>query len=63
MFQNPNEATARAILGAVGEEDTIALSRASRRHNMPIMGYQAESGLLSDKVHVYDIISSSACDI
>ena len=48
--QDPSQSSARAIIGSVGEEDTIALSRASKRHEMPIMGYQSESGDLSDKV-------------
>jgi len=50
LIQDPNEGTVRAILGSVGEEDTVALSRASKRHEMPIMGYQSERGDLSDKV-------------
>lgn len=42
----------RAIIGSVTEEDTISLSTVSKRHEMPIMGYVAESGELSDKVYI-----------
>ena len=49
--QDPGQPTIRAIIGSVTDEDTIALSRTSRRHQMPIMGYVTESGELSDKVH------------
>ena len=42
--------TVRAIIGSTTEEDTISLSTVSKRHEMPIMGYVAESGKLSDKV-------------
>jgi len=49
-----SQTTIRAIIGSVTDEDTIALSRASRRHGIPIMGYVAESSELSDKsAHPY----------
>ena len=49
-MQDPQQSTVRAIIGSTVDEDTLALSRASRRHEMPIIGYVAESSDLSDKV-------------
>ena len=52
LLQDPTQPTIRAIIGSVTDEDTIALSRTSRRHQMPIMGYVTESSELSDKVEL-----------
>ena len=46
-----------AIIGSATEEDTISLSTVSKRHEMPIMGYVAESGELSDKVWMIPLIT------
>ena len=43
----------RAIIGSTTDDDTIALSTVSKRHEMPIIGYVAESGELTDKVRNY----------
>ena len=54
LFSNDKDSSqsgmVRAIIGSPTEEDTISLSTVSKRHEMPIMGYVAESGELSDKV-------------
>lgn len=40
-----------AIIGGIGEDDTLLLSRTSNRHEMVIVGYAAETSELSDKVY------------
>ena len=45
-----NLPSVHAIIGGIGEDDTLLLSRTSNRHEMVIVGYAAETSELSDKV-------------
>ncbi len=56
-----SQPTIRAIIGSSSDDDTIALSTASKRHEMPIVGYVAESSLLSEKVASYRSVTVIAC--
>ena len=45
------------MIGPLGDDDTITLSTASKKDQLPIVGYQSQSSVLADKV------SSAVCTI
>ena len=48
--QDMSQTAIHALVGSVADESTITLSTISKRHEMPIWGYNAKSGVLADKV-------------